>query len=101
MKQLKFLALLPAAFVVPVLAPVSAQDASEAPRSRDVSFHVLDSDGDGRISKAEAAVNETLGRTFAIADRDGDGFVDTLEYHQHVRELRDTRHGRKANPSRE
>jgi hypothetical protein len=81
------------------LAP--AQQQPEVERSRDVSFHLIDADADGRISRAEAAGNDTLGRTFQVADRDGDGFVDTLEYHQHIRELRDPRHQHPANPTRD
>ena len=81
--------------VAMILAPGAVtfgQGQAEAERSHDVSFHVLDADSDGRISKAEAAANEDLGRRFAAVDRDRDGYVDTLEYHQHVREMLDPRH---------
>lgn len=83
--------LLTALFLAPGVDTL-AQGEAEVQRSHDVSFHVLDADSDGRISKAEAVVNEDLGRRFETVDRDRDGFVNSLEYHQHVREMLDPRH---------
>ena len=40
----------------------------------------MDSDGDGRISRTEAAGDETMTGGFARADSNGDGYVDNQEY---------------------
>jgi hypothetical protein len=90
-----------AAMVLAPGAATFAQGEAEVQRSHDVSFHVLDADSDGRISKTEAAANEDLGRRFAVVDRDRDGFLDTLEYHQHVREMLDPRHQHPQDARRE
>jgi hypothetical protein len=90
-----------AAMVLAPSAATFAQGETEVRRSHDVSFHVLDADSDGRISRPEAAANEDLGRRFALVDRDRDGFLDTLEYHQHVREMRDPRHQHPQEPRRD
>ncbi len=45
-----------------------------------LSFTELDSNGDGAISKAEAAGSATLAPLFADADKNGDGQLDKDEF---------------------
>lgn len=47
---------------------------------RDAAFRTADMDGDGLVSKAEAAGNETLVRGFFRADRNRDGKLTRNEY---------------------
>jgi len=44
----------------------------------DPSFKKLDTNGDGRISQAEAAADSTI--VFSSADSNGDGYLDTGEW---------------------
>jgi hypothetical protein len=41
---------------------------------------VLDKDGDGSLSRAEAAANPELARQFDAADKNGDGKLSRMEY---------------------
>ena len=45
-------------------------------------FESLDADGDGRISKAEAAANSTVEQQFSRYDVNGDGFIERAEVQQ-------------------
>lgn len=45
----------------------------------------MDSNGDGRISRTEAAGDTTLTRGFAGADRDGDGYLSNQEFQNRSR----------------
>jgi hypothetical protein len=56
-------------------APSPAMDAVAEKR-----FKALDIDGDGAISKAEAAGNADIVKDFDHADRDGDGKLSRAEY---------------------
>jgi hypothetical protein len=58
---------------------------ADTERGRGANFHMLDSNADGRISKTEAAADDRLGRAFNLADRNGDGFVDSDEYENHAK----------------
>lgn len=42
------------------------------------SFDALDTNGDGRISRAEASADSKI--VFARADANGDGYIDTMEF---------------------
>jgi len=44
------------------------------------SFSQLDTNGDGRISRSEAAGDRNLNGSFTKADRNGDGYIDASEY---------------------
>lgn len=64
-----------------------AQDATaEAPQAQQgqVTWADLDTDGDGRISRAEAAALEGLAQVFDDVDADGDGYVTPEEYRNYV-----------------
>jgi hypothetical protein len=45
-------------------------------------FESLDTDGDGRISKSEAASNSTVQDQFSRYDVNGDGFIERSEVQQ-------------------
>ncbi len=53
---------------------------SSAALAGGLSFTELDSDGDGTISKAEAAGSATLAPLFGEADSNGDGKLDKDEF---------------------
>jgi len=46
----------------------------------DPGFHALDKNGDGSISKTEAAANPALAKNFAEADKNHDGKLSRAEY---------------------
>ena len=46
----------------------------------DPGFHALDKNGDGSISKTEAAANPALAKKFAEADKNNDGKLSRAEY---------------------
>jgi len=52
--------------------------------TRDV-FSRLDTDGDGRISTAEAVLDAGFNTTMSAMDADGDGFVTGAEYRAHAK----------------
>jgi len=41
----------------------------------------MDTDRDGRISRAEAKSDSKLGKGFSKADRNGDGYLDQTEFY--------------------
>jgi hypothetical protein len=48
--------------------------------SGSASFEALDANKDGRISMVEASVDPRLVEEFSIADKNGDGYLDSNEY---------------------
>jgi Ca2+-binding EF-hand superfamily protein len=82
MNKLLCSALAAAGLTATLTAPVFADDA--APKARlakhvDDVFARLDSDKDGRISKAEASKGPRLSKNFDEVDADHDGFVTKAE----------------------
>ena len=47
---------------------------------REGSFSSMDSNGDGRLSRSEAASDPALSGAFSRADRNSDGYLDDSEY---------------------
>ena len=45
----------------------------------DATFQSLDADGDGRISKAEAAADAKVMQQFSMYDKNGNGYIDKDE----------------------
>ena len=49
------------------------------PAQKGATFESLDADGDGRISKTEAAANQNVLDQFSRYDKDGNGFIERAE----------------------
>jgi hypothetical protein len=49
------------------------------PAQGGTTFESLDADSDGRISKTEAAVNQSVTAQFSKYDQNGDGFIEKDE----------------------
>jgi hypothetical protein len=49
------------------------------PAQKGVTFESLDTDSDGKISKAEAAANSSVTAQFSRYDKNGDGFIEREE----------------------
>jgi hypothetical protein len=86
MKSTRFLiagavaALLPFAAAVAQSPPPDTSTQQQAqPAQKGATFESLDTDGDGRISKAEAAANQNVLDQFSKYDKDGDGFIERAE----------------------
>jgi Ca2+-binding EF-hand superfamily protein len=52
---------------------------SQQPQQQGATFESLDKDGDGKISKAEAASNANVSQQFSRYDKNGDGFIEKEE----------------------
>ena len=59
-------------------ADPSAQQSTQ-PAQKGATFESLDTDGDGRISKAEAAANQNVLDQFSRYDKDGNGYIERAE----------------------
>lgn len=66
-----------AAALVPLASTALANDNDKMGKSG-ASFDSLDTNRDGRISRAEAASDSKI--SFAQADSNGDGYLDNMEY---------------------
>lgn len=53
---------------------------NDTAKSQDPGFNNLDRNGDGQLSRAEAAGNPYLAKRFKEADRNGDGKLTRTEY---------------------
>jgi Ca2+-binding EF-hand superfamily protein len=65
------------AALVPLAGTALANDSHKAGKAG-ASFDALDTNRDGRISRAEASADSKI--VFAQADANGDGYIDTMEY---------------------
>ena len=75
-------ALLPLAAAVAQSTTPSQPDPTTQPaqeQQRGATFESLDTNGDGKISKAEAASNANVSQQFAKYDQNGDGFIEKSE----------------------
>ena len=70
-------ALLPVAGAFAQSAPPPAPDSPT--QQKGATFESLDTNSDGRISKAEAAANADVSAQFARYDQDGNGFIERAE----------------------
>jgi len=61
----------------PTASDPSATEAQ--PAQKGATFESLDADGDGRISKTEAAANQNVLDQFSRYDKDGNGFIERAE----------------------
>ena len=48
-------------------------------KQQGANFATLDTDGDGRISKTEAAADAKVSQQFSMYDKNGNGFIDKDE----------------------
>jgi hypothetical protein len=60
--------------------PQTTTDPGTPNTSGTASFDALDANKDGRISMPEASVDPKLVEQFSVADKDGDGYLDSSEY---------------------
>jgi len=69
---------------VAALLPIAAAMAQTPPQpsepaQKGATFESLDANGDGKISKAEAAANSDVSSQFARYDQNGDGYIERAE----------------------
>lgn len=63
----------------------AAEAATHSMASMRGTWAALDANGDGRISRDEAAANADFQSSFEMMDADGDGFVSDAEYRTHAK----------------
>ena len=79
MKISKSVLTLAAFSLIPLAGIAGDKDKVPAAGTRmSAQFDTLDANRDGRISRTEAAVDSKI--AFATADRNGDGYLDSMEY---------------------
>lgn len=69
-------------------ADATGKQASEQANATGDDFDALDTDHDGRISRAEAGASAEFSGRFKILDTDGDGYVSNAEYRAGLRATR-------------
>jgi Ca2+-binding EF-hand superfamily protein len=72
-------ALLPIAGAFAQSTTPAQSDPATQPAQQGATFESLDTNSDGRISKAEAAVNANVTAQFASYDKNGNGFIEREE----------------------
>jgi len=92
-----FVALLCGALYSPLHA--DEPDPGLAVKMRDAAFRALDKDGDGWVSRKEAAADPAVARNFDKADKDRDGRLSPLEF-QDVALNRSDQPGKFSKPDR-
>ncbi|HLA70139.1 MAG TPA: hypothetical protein VK624_01430 [Steroidobacteraceae bacterium] len=59
-------------------SPTPAQEPAQGSQ-QGATFESLDTNSDGKISKTEAAANESVSAQFSKYDKDGNGFIEKAE----------------------
>lgn len=59
--------------------PTQPAEPSSQPAQQGASFESLDTNGDGKISRAEAAANSNVSAQFDKYDQNGDGYIERSE----------------------
>lgn len=72
-------ALLPLGAAMAQSPPPDTSAPQAQPAQKGATFESLDTDGDGRISKTEAAANQNVLDQFSKYDKDGDGYIERAE----------------------
>lgn len=60
-------------------SPTPPAEEPSQPAQQGATFESLDANSDGRISKEEAAVNESVTAQFSKYDKNGNGFIEREE----------------------
>jgi hypothetical protein len=60
-------------------APDPGTETTQPAQQQGATFESLDTNSDGKISKAEAAVNANVTAQFSRYDKNGDGFIERSE----------------------
>ena len=60
-------------------SPPAPDTSAKAPQQAGATFESLDTNGDGKISKAEAEANANVKAQFSSYDVNGDGFIERDE----------------------
>lgn len=71
-------ALLPAMAAM-AQTPPTAADPQPPQQQQGATFEQLDTNGDDKISKEEAAANDSVSAQFSRYDQDGNGFIERAE----------------------
>jgi Ca2+-binding EF-hand superfamily protein len=82
MKKASHLLVTGAAFTLLPLAAAFAQsppDPAQQPQQQGATFESLDTNSDGRISKAEAEANANVKAQFSSYDKNADGYIERSE----------------------
>ena len=66
------------------------QEATRTGSKEDATFKALDRDADQRLSKSEAASDETLADQFANVDANSDGYLTKREYTAHMKSMKES-----------
>jgi hypothetical protein len=66
------------ASLIPLAGTALANEGYDKSTKAGASFDSLDTNRDGRVSRAEAAVDSTI--VWSSADANGDGYLDKMEY---------------------
>src|SRR5688572_18218812 len=72
-------AALPFAGAVAQTPPPAPAEQPAEPQRQGTTFESLDTNSDGKISKAEAAVNASVTEQFSRYDQNGNGFIEKEE----------------------
>ena len=67
-----------------LLSAAALADDKPEPKASGTSFKALDADGDGKLSKEEAAVNEHIASSFDKLDGNSDGYVTQREFQRNT-----------------